>query len=158
MDHTNSGLERLAGYARPLAKLSRYLAYSSDVGESVRPLVNKRFVNGAYGVAFVYVGWDIYHQSKKTFDETGDMNATLKTAAETTIFQGLASLLIPSVSIHSGVKYSKELCKVMTKEMKGPLKYRIMRFTPTLTGLAMIPLMPLIDEPIEEMVHYVFRD
>ena len=38
---------------------SRYVAYSSDVGEAARPLVSPTFVRAMYGVAFAYVGYDV---------------------------------------------------------------------------------------------------
>jgi mitochondrial fission process protein 1 len=38
-----------------LLKIKRYLAYSSDIGESVRPVVNPKIVTLSYGVAWAYI-------------------------------------------------------------------------------------------------------
>ncbi len=44
---------------RSLLCAFRYLAYSSDVGESFRPVANPLWVNASYGVAALYVIGDI---------------------------------------------------------------------------------------------------
>jgi fission process protein 1 len=44
---------------------SRYLAYSSDVGEAFRPIVHPLLVRAAYGVSWAYVGLDVAYEGYK---------------------------------------------------------------------------------------------
>ena len=54
------------GRLRPvLIASSRYLAYSSDVGESFRPVVNPKVVQSAYGISWLYVGGDVAYEGYK---------------------------------------------------------------------------------------------
>lgn len=45
---------------------TRYLAYSSDVGEAFRPIVHPIIVRAAYGVSWAYVGLDVAYEGYKT--------------------------------------------------------------------------------------------
>ena len=47
----NESSARFAGYSFSLARLFRYLAFTSDFGEAMRPVVSARIVNGSYAVA-----------------------------------------------------------------------------------------------------------
>ena len=55
---------RYAGYAAHI----RYLAFTSDFGEALRPVVHTRIVNATYAIAFGYcfadVGWEAYKLRK----------------------------------------------------------------------------------------------
>lgn len=66
------------------------------------------------------------------------------------IFQGLASMGLPALTIHSAVRYSSVLFKnVKTKALKT--------YGPVSIGLGIVPLLPYIfDEPVEHAVDYVF--
>eukprot|EP00695_Tsukubamonas_globosa_P002612 TRINITY_DN3793_c0_g1_i1.p1 TRINITY_DN3793_c0_g1~~TRINITY_DN3793_c0_g1_i1.p1 ORF type:complete len:110 (+),score=17.08 TRINITY_DN3793_c0_g1_i1:103-432(+) len=86
------GFLRWAAYAqritRPLAKVSRYAAYTSDVGEAFRPVVSPTIVNLSYGVAFGYCILDVAYNGYKA-NKKGE-NVT-RAVAHATVFQGLAS-------------------------------------------------------------------
>ena len=160
---------RYAGYSARAARVlgvvtksvkagSRYVAYSSDVGEAARPLVSPTFVRAMYGVAFAYVGYDVYaatSNAMKTTVEGGKSEDQIKTAAlragsETLYFQALASILVPSLIIHSAVHKSQQLVKTSAN-------VTLKRYGPTALGLAIIPILPFtIDEPIEHFVEYTF--
>jgi mitochondrial fission process protein 1 len=45
---------------------TRYLAYSSDVGEAFRPVVHPLMVRAAYGLSWAYVGLDVAYEGYKT--------------------------------------------------------------------------------------------
>jgi fission process protein 1 len=53
------GPTRYAAFAMRLRTLitasSRYIAYSSDIGEAFRPLTNPIFVRSAYGISWAYI-------------------------------------------------------------------------------------------------------
>jgi len=127
------------------SKAMRYAAYASDVGEAFRPVVSRTLVNASYAVAIAYIMGDVAHtswvESKKP-----DGNVP-RAAVHAALFQGSASLLLPAVIIHQAVHVTRHVTK------------RVGRFTrwgPTLTGLAIIPLLPvMLDEPCEHAVDSV---
>mmetsp|Transcript_7088 Transcript_7088/g.12453 ORF Transcript_7088/g.12453 Transcript_7088/m.12453 type:complete len:216 (-) Transcript_7088:274-921(-) len=138
-------LGRLAGMA--LAKGSRYVAYSSDVGESFRPVVDPKYVRAGYGIAIAYVATDVALVAKAAQERKEDV---ARATSQQLTFQVLGSLLLPSIAIHQGVHLAqKTFFKVG----------RFQKWGPVVTGLAMIPFMPvLIDEPVEHAVHYAFNE
>ena len=163
LEDWDEGGVRYAGYAARAARVlavvgrsvkagSRYLAYSSDVGEAARPLVSPMFVRSMYGVAFGYVFTDIYMQSYATWrDSKGDKNLTCRVGLETATFQILGSLIMPTIIIHTAVHQAQ---KAVAKSTNVALK----RYGPTALGLVIIPFLPFtIDEPIEHGVEKMFH-
>jgi mitochondrial fission process protein 1 len=45
----------------------RYVAYTSDIGESFRPVAHPWLVRGAYGVSWIYVLGDTAHEGYKAY-------------------------------------------------------------------------------------------
>lgn len=45
---------------------SRYLAYTSDVGEAFRPIVPPAVVTAAYGISWLYLGLDVGYEGYKS--------------------------------------------------------------------------------------------
>ncbi|KAI3634917.1 hypothetical protein MIR68_007298 [Amoeboaphelidium protococcarum] len=146
---------RYAGYMARIKTLAlsakRYIAYSSDIGEGLRPLMNPRFVQLSYGVAWSYILYDslneAYWASKKP-------NATTQSNAEVFVkrltFQSVASMLLPAITIHSAVKYSSLL-------LKNSSSAALKKWGPTATGLLIIPALPyLFDHPAEQVVDAAF--
>ena len=146
---------RYGGYAFLTARLSklaaakaRYLAFSSDVGEAVRPAVPVWLVNATYAIAFAYVSFDIanvgYKESKK-----GEEGNVPRAVAFQTIFQGLASIGLPYVIIHTAVHQSQKFC------LKRAPRFAVI--IPSMIGLAIIPLLPSVcDEPVEHLLEEAF--
>ncbi len=100
-----------------------------------------------YGVAIAYVAADVgltaYCAHKR------NENVARATASQLT-FQVLGSLVLPSLVIHQGVHLAEKAFA------KSPMP-RVHRWGPVFTGLAIIPLMPvLIDEPVEHAVEWGF--
>ena len=56
---------RYAAYFRNLGRIARYLAFTSDVGEAIRPVVGRRIVQGCYGVSWLYVIGDVSYEGNK---------------------------------------------------------------------------------------------
>jgi fission process protein 1 len=48
-----------------LVASSRYLAYTSDVGEAFRPIVPPAVVAAAYGISWAYLGLDVGYEGYK---------------------------------------------------------------------------------------------
>ncbi|KAF9217906.1 hypothetical protein BGZ59_008034 [Podila verticillata] len=144
-------LAYLARYKTLFMASSRYLAYSSDVGEAFRPVAGLRFVNAMYGVSFAYVGFDVAYEGYKAKLAGASNNEIGMTVAKRGIFQGLASLVMPAITIHTVVHQSGRL-------FKNAASVTLRRWGPTAIGLAVVPALPyMFDHPIETMVDRVFE-
>lgn len=49
-----------------LVASTRYLAYTSDVGEAFRPIVPPFIVTAAYGISWLYLGLDVSYEGYKS--------------------------------------------------------------------------------------------
>jgi len=132
-----------------LIKGSRYLAYSSDVGESFRPVLPGWAVGACYGVAFAYVGADVAWVGYKASQDGKTSTEVARAATQEFTFQGIASLALPTVIIHTAVHQSQ---KLFVKSVNATLA----RWGPCFVGLSLIPLMPYLDEPCEHGIEMFF--
>lgn len=156
-EHQIEPYERLLGYGRSLRQLvtigsravgegARYVAYSSDVGEAFRPIVPPWAVNATYGLAIAYIAGDVGYTSYRE-SQKPDGNVLRATVLAAT-FHACASLVGPAILIHQTVHFAQSVAK-----RSG----RFVRWGPTLTGLAMIPLLPtILDEPSEHAIEWAF--
>jgi len=163
VDTVDSNLRYIAYLARLrplLLPATRYLAYTSDVGEAFRPVVSPKLVTAAYGVSWLYLGGDVaYEGYKGHLAYTAKKNAGIPSmampsemqevglaVAKRAIFQSTASMLLPAFTIHSVVKHSGPLFKTV----KNP---KIRGWGPTVAGLAVVPFLPFIfDKPVEHIL------
>ncbi|SGY16031.1 BQ5605_C012g06738 [Microbotryum silenes-dioicae] len=161
IDTTESSARYLAYLARirpVLQPMTRYLAYTSDVGESVRPIVNPKMVTGAYGVSWAYLVGDVaYEGYKARLRANENCPEAVSTVvglnvAKRAIFQSVASMLFPSLTIHAIVRYTAIAVK------KANVKsIAVRRWLPSALGLGFIPALPFIfDEPVEHVVEAGF--
>jgi fission process protein 1 len=69
-DTTDTNI-RYAAYASRLRTIMlsahRYVAYTSDIGESFRPIAHPYLVKGAYGVSWLYLLGDVSHEGYKAY-------------------------------------------------------------------------------------------
>lgn len=169
----------------------RYIAYTSDIGESFRPVAHPNLVRSAYGISWAYLIGDVAHEGYKAYcsnqrilhpelpreatkQHYNDAKADLQSApvvqelvpahgtvprlddyrtvmAQRAIFQGLASMGLPALTIHSIVRYS-------SAAMKSVKNVRLRTYGPIGLGLAAVPALPfLFDEPVEKGVEWVFH-
>lgn len=141
--------------ARTAKAGSRYIAYSSDVGEAFRPLVSPSFVRATYGIAYAYVMCDVtmavYGEHQRSQDKEDYDQRVARAGVETLTFQLLASIAVPSLIIHTAVHQAQNLAKKAAKPTK------LARYGPTALGLGIIPVLPFtIDEPIEHLIEEGF--
>lgn len=70
MDTTETAY-RYAGYANRIRTLllsaHRYIAYTSDIGESFRPVSHPWLVRSAYAVSWTYILGDVAHEGYKAY-------------------------------------------------------------------------------------------
>ncbi|KAL1741088.1 mitochondrial 18 KDa protein-domain-containing protein [Schizophyllum fasciatum] len=162
-DSTDSQVRYLAYGARLRTALragQRYIAYTSDVGEAFRPVVPPWVVTAAYGVSWAYllgdVSFETYKASKKgpTPEEAANFSEPVRlglAATERATFQSIASMGLPALTIHTIVAQTK---KAFTN-VKNP---RLKAWGPTVTGLAVVPLLPyLYDHPVETATERAFN-
>ncbi|KAJ3047771.1 hypothetical protein HK097_011226 [Rhizophlyctis rosea] len=154
VDTTETPL-RFLGYAARLRNIatagSRYLAYTSDVGEAFRPIVTPWIVNAGYAISFAYVGADVAFEGYKAVKRNEPNTLVTRTVLERGTFQLLASLALPAFIIHSVVDGTAKL-------LKNRPKTAFIKWAPTAAGLAVVPLLPvLLDKPVETVVEKVFE-
>ncbi|KAK0499885.1 mitochondrial 18 KDa protein-domain-containing protein [Armillaria luteobubalina] len=155
VDSTDSDIRYLAYGARlrtALRASTRYIAYTSDVGEAFRPVVPPWAVTAAYGVSWLYLGGDVAYESYKAhrrgpsaveaahFSESTRLGLV---AVQRATFQSIASMALPALTIHTIVKQTKKaFVNVQNPKLKA--------WGPTLSGLAVVPALPyLYDHPVE---------
>lgn len=134
------------------AEGARYVAYSSDVGESMRPVLKPWMVNATYGVAVGYVGYDCYAEvARKRLLGHGD-DVLLATGVHKLVFHAAVSLALPAFIIHTAVHKSHA---ALAKEAFAKMP-RLVKYGPTAIGLGLIPFMPLVDPPAEHVLDAAF--
>jgi len=161
-DSTESDVRYLAYGARLRTALragSRYIAYTSDVGEAFRPVVPPWVVRAAYGVSWVYLAGDVGYESYKAYRkgpspiEAANFSEPTRIALAATqraTFQSIASMALPALTIHTTVAQAK-------KAFRNTRNVRIKTWGPTMTGLAIVPALPYIfDHPVEVATDRVF--
>ena len=150
----NESTARYAGYTVGLSRLFRYLAFTSDFGEALRPVVSARIVTGTYAIAFGYciadVGIEAYKLHNRGYITEKNQPMTLtQCVVERSAFQAVASIIVPFVIIHTTVDVTKRIC------------YKIGRFKkwgPSVIGLSIIPLLPMyLDAPVEHAIEWSFE-
>ncbi|KAF5856868.1 hypothetical protein ETB97_006621 [Aspergillus alliaceus] len=199
---------RYAGYANRLRTIllsaHRYVAYTSDIGESFRPVAHPYLVRSAYAVSWTYLIGDVFHEGYKAYlrnrrvlappceaykdaknlsqDQvvkgmaTGNIGGSLQSStgesdtlepwpttripliedyrmvmAKRAVFQSVASMGLPALTIHSVVKYSG-------RALKDSKSVWFRTWAPIGLGLSVVPFLPYIfDEPVDEAVEWSFR-
>ncbi|ODQ63379.1 hypothetical protein NADFUDRAFT_62942 [Nadsonia fulvescens var. elongata DSM 6958] len=177
---TDTNLRYAAYFSRAkviLLATQRYVAYTSDIGESFRPVAHPRLVTAAYGISWTYLIGDVSYESwKARLRQQGLYEPGLKpwdplpirteqekqaqalhapdwrlVGLERAVFQSIASMGLPAFTIHSTVKYASKALK----DAKNPA---LRAYGPVALGLAVVPALPfLFDEPVEKAVEYVFH-
>jgi fission process protein 1 len=68
---TTDSSVRYAGYAGRVRTIllaaHRYVAYTSDIGESFRPVAHPGLIRAAYGISWAYIGGDVAHEGYKAY-------------------------------------------------------------------------------------------
>jgi len=142
---------RYTGYTFAITALLgqsvRYAAYTSDVGESFRPVVHPRIVTCTYGISWLYVLGDVAWEGYKARARPEPTGHVTKTVVERMLFQSLASMAFPALLIHTQVRIFK---KLFTRVR------RFQKWGPTVAGLGLVPLLPyILDKPIEHGLQWL---
>lgn len=167
-DSSDTNLRYLAYTSRfrtILTSAHRYVAYTSDIGESFRPIAHPKLIRAAYGISWLYLTGDVASEGWKAYKHNynpGDSKKPKPAAptfmedyrtviAQRAIFQTLASMALPAFTIHSVVRYSGTA-------MAGVKNVRVRTWGPVGLGLAVVPFLPYVfDEPVEHAVDWAFE-
>lgn len=135
-----------------VAKGSRYVAYSSDVGESLRPVMSPMLVNVTYGIAGVYILGDTAYSGYRKHQAGHSSEVVAATCLHTAVFQTFASLALPAAIIHTAVHQTQHLLEKPRFAQNATL----VKYGPCGVGLAIIPFLPFMDPPLEYVIDAVF--
>jgi mitochondrial fission process protein 1 len=139
---------------------SRYLAYTSgpssfkeisdilDVGEAFRNVTRPWVVRGAYGVSWGYVLTDVGYEAYKAKSLNHETTpVVLSLSIKRALFQSIASMGLPALTIHSLVKYSGKY--IFSKSANRTMRV----WGPAAVGLGCVPALPyLYDHPVEHAI------
>lgn len=165
---TRGGQHIWAGRTVVAALLVRFrlMAFTSEVGESLRPLIEPWLVTATYAVSWAYVSIDVALRACDEYALRGRTRRVLRTLLFFAVFHSIATMLLPAVLIHAAVHRSElflqHACRRWASRVAAgagaaadTLLSRL-RLLPTIIGLSLIPLMPLFDAPIEHLMERLF--
>ncbi|RVE47907.1 hypothetical protein evm_007421 [Chilo suppressalis] len=131
----------------------RYLGYANEVGEAFRPIIPGCLVRFSYGIAFSYVFGDTMDKGFKMFVEDGRPSNVMKATGDALIWQTLASIVIPGITINRLCAYSG---RALTKYKRIPSPARALLTVGI--GLASIPIIIVpIDHGVTFLMDHTYR-
>lgn len=130
----------------------RYMAYTSDLGESFRPVLKPWQVNLTYGVAAGYCLADSAYAGYCVSEAGEPRSVVIAACAQRGVFQFVASLALPAVIIHTVVHQAQPLFR---RPAFADMP-RVAKYGPSGIGLAIIPFLPLMDPACEHGVDWLF--
>lgn len=146
---------RSAGYAHVLGVMVRYLAFTSDLGEAVRPVVATRLVRSMYGISWGYCGGDVIYNTWMAHKAGVDRSRLQEMTVERILFHSVASMALPAFTIHTTVK----LCTPVLRNRFAASAPLVARFGPSFCGLCMVPFLPfMFDHSVEGALAWGFAN
>jgi mitochondrial fission process protein 1 len=146
--HTTDLAMRYLAFTGFVARIVRYLAYTSDFGEAFRPIAHPLVVKASYGVSWAYVISDVSYEAYNMSYNHGITGPDFYvTTAKRAVFQSIASMALPAFTIHTVVHESKKFFKRIG---------RFQKWGPSALGLSIVPFLPLYDHPVETAVDKLF--
>jgi fission process protein 1 len=96
-ENSDQEYERYLAYASRLKtllfKAERYVAYSSDIGESFRPIMSSNVVRASYAIAWGYIGYDVLREAQIARDSKKSEEEVREIVIKRAAFQSLASMV-----------------------------------------------------------------
>lgn len=169
---------RYTAYAKRITQIfraaHRYVAYTSDIGESFRPVAHPVLVKLGYSISWIYVLGDISFETwraklrqqgsyypglmpwqpqplpnDEAASQYNDLDWRL-VGLKRTLFQSIASMGLPALTIHTTVRYSVGVFKKSANKL-------LRSVGPVACGLAVVPLLPYVfDKPVEIILDKAF--
>lgn len=181
---------RYAAYATRLRTIMlsahRYVAYTSDIGESFRPVAHPWLVRGAYGVSWAYILGDVSYEGYKAYwQNQRKTNPQLQLSEKQQKATGLTNMVPPpevqapaavmpledyrTVMVQRGIFQSlasmglpaftiHSVVRYSGRAMKNVKNARLRTWGPIGLGLSVVPFLPSIfDHPVEQAVEWAFH-
>jgi fission process protein 1 len=179
---------RYAAYAARfrtiLLSAHRYVAYTSDIGESFRPVAHPKLVRTAYAISWAYILGDVGYEGYKAYwHNQRILNPNVELSDHAKRVTGLSD--IPASTIAPGTVTPLEDWRVVMAQravfqsiasmglpaftihsvvrysgraLKNVKNQTIRTWGPIGLGLAVVPFLPrLFDKPVENAVEFVFH-
>ncbi|KAL9595473.1 MAG: hypothetical protein Q9219_006433 [cf. Caloplaca sp. 3 TL-2023] len=189
-DSTNTALRYTPYLARArtiLLSAHRYVAYTSDIGESFRPVAHPWLVKGAYGISWAYLIGDVSHEGYKAYLRNqrilhpGVPGVTSVRALDATGNEpitepsGFKPGHVPAIEDYRSVMAQRavfqsiasmglpaftihSIVRYSGRALKDVKNTRIRSYGPIGLGLACVPLLPyMFDKPVENAVEWTFH-
>ncbi len=188
-DSTQSNV-RFAGYAARLRTIlisaHRYVAYTSDIGESFRPIAHPILIRSAYAVSWAYILGDVSYEGYKAYwhnqrllhpdlqltprqkkysgiildaADPGQCVPSVVTPLEdyrTVMAQRAIFQSVASMGLPAFTIHS--VVRYSGRAVKNVKNVTIRTWGPVGLGLAIVPFLPtLFDKPVENAVEWVFH-
>ncbi|CAF9931887.1 hypothetical protein IMSHALPRED_008740 [Imshaugia aleurites] len=186
---TDSNL-RYAAYASRfrtiLLSAHRYVAYTSDIGESFRPVAHPWLIRGAYGISWAYLVGDVGHEGYKAYLRNqrikhpgvpGVLSMRVADAREPLTTQDGRPEVghVPAIEDFRSVMVQRavfqsiasmglpaftihSIVRYSGRALKDAKNKNIRTYGPIGLGLAAVPFLPFVfDKPIEEAVEWTFH-
>lgn len=163
----------------------RYVAYTSDIGESFRPVAHPFIIRGAYGISWLYILGDVSHEGYRAYwHNQRILNPNLELSARQEKATGLPGTITSpaaepgvvspledyrTVMVQRGIFQSlasmglpaftiHSVVRYSGRALKDVKNKRLRTWGPIGLGLAIVPFLPtLFDEPVENAVEWVFH-
>ncbi|KAK3986541.1 mitochondrial fission process protein 1 [Cladorrhinum sp. PSN332] len=182
---------RYAAYAARfrtiLLSAHRYVAYTSDIGESFRPVAHPWLVRGAYGVSWAYILGDVSYEGYKSYlHNERVLNPSLELTSrqqrmlgldgttdsiKTAVAPGVVTPLEDwrTVMLQRGIFQSlasmglpaftiHSVVRYSGRALKDAKNKTVRTWAPIGLGLAIVPFLPAIfDKPVENAVEWAFH-
>jgi fission process protein 1 len=133
-------------------RMPRMFAYSSEVGEAGRPILNKHLIRCFYGLSWIYVVGDVALEGANEYEKSSETENVARAVSKRAIFQTTASMILPAITVHQTVHWTSHLLNKFAQQRFGGN-----RIIPVVAGLATIPALPfMFDHPVEYGVEWVF--
>ncbi|CAG7564051.1 unnamed protein product [Fusarium equiseti] len=186
-DSTDTNL-RYAAYATRIRTIllsaHRYVAYTSEIGESFRPVAHPGLVRGAYAVSWLYLIGDVSYEGYKSYwHNQRILNPKLQLTPHQEKVTGLPAVetraiqpgtVAPledwrTVMVQRGIFQSiasmglpaytiHTVVRYSGRAMKNMKNKTIRTWGPVGLGLAVVPFLPaMFDEPVENAVEWAFH-
>lgn len=186
-DSTESNV-RYAAYAARfrtiLMSAHRYVAYTSDIGESFRPVAHPKLVRTAYGISWAYILGDVGYEGYKAYwHNQRVLNPAVELSDRTKRITGLSDIPAGTVApgtvppledwrvvmVQRGIFQSlasmglpaftiHSVVRYSGRALKDVKNKTIRTWGPIGLGLAVVPFLPaLFDKPVENAVEFVFH-
>ncbi|KAK5074948.1 hypothetical protein LTS08_005475 [Lithohypha guttulata] len=177
---------RYAAYATRIRTIllsaHRYVAYTSDIGESFRPVAHPYLVRGAYAVSWAYLigdvtheGWKAHKRNQRLLSPTTDqhMQALINEGPEKQNITQTPTK-IPAIEDWRAVAAQRavfqsvasmglpaftihSIVRYSGKALKNAKNATVRTWAPIGLGLAAVPALPfMFDKPVEEAVEWIF--